>query len=165
MRTRKEILKDKATEIEDKIKDLLKEQQTLQNDIDNLDSKMKRFKVDKGGFYYAIIASFAQKLIQNDVSVVSKEYYINGNMFETEQEAIDAKPIYYKKLEILEEFTDKSKEFEVDKDNYFIGWDYKDNEPIIFNWNLCSASKYCFTKEVAEQLIEKYGQDIKLIFE
>ena len=137
----------------------------LENYIKELDSKPKRFKPKKGEEYYCIDNYPIVLCTSYEEWVRDRLMYLSGGVFETEQDAQCNKEKYLRKLEILEWMEDNRKEFEYGKPNYFTAWDYEYNKPSKMNFHFMQNNKYCFTEKKAQQCIDKFGQDLKLIFE
>ena len=110
----------------------------LKQYIEQLDKEPKRFKAILNRFYYSI-----------DQLGYTDDIYNQND----------------KKLEILEDFEYNRKEFDKFGDNYMINWDHGSEMPTIISNPIYQESKYVFTNEKAQELINKYGQYIKLIFE
>ena len=137
----------------------------LENYIKELDSKPKRFKAEYSELYYFYMNTLHVCSLAEQNHLDSRERYILGNYYQSRQEAQANKEKYLKKLEILEWMEDNRKEFEYENINYFISWHYEYNEPSIYNLSFSQRSKYCFTEKKAQECIDKFGQDLKLIFE
>lgn len=165
MKTRKETALKSIEEAEQRIKDAQRQIELAKKDIEAIDSKPKRFKARKGQEYYFINGLRDAAATTWDGYLVDKKNYILGNVFKTKEQAEANKEKYLKKIEILEWMEGNRIRFSHGVNNYSIRWNWHYNTPIIDSDSNHQSTKYCFEKGKAKECIDKFGQDLKLIFE
>lgn len=167
MRTREIIYKEA---------DLLKrEMESLVNELKELgaEKESKTTRLEKLGFYepeskimYYVLDECNE--ITHGISSkddIDAQRLIVGNSFKTREDAEAAA----KRSEIRADLLRNSKELGVGEDNYTVEYCISDNEFIVelvqgyvaLDYNVIGA--VYFTKEKAEEMIDKWGDDLKLL--
>ncbi len=165
MNTRKEIALKSIEEAEQRIKDAQRQIELAKKDIEAIDSNPKRFK-PKYGEEYFYLNSFEDTAKTNwDGYLVDKSSYITGNMFETEEQAQANKEKYLRKLEILEAYEDNRSEYDLEGNNWEIGYNHNTEQFHPVKATDIQCTKYYFRYATAQNLIYKFDKDLKLIFE
>ena len=158
MRRTKQDISNDIKDIEEKLAELRNELQEAPEETTRLEKLGFYNPVDEGSYFNVTINGRVQ-FYSYDTDAYDEACKELGNSFKTKEDAEAAA----KRREIMADLWRNSKEFEYHEHNYLIDFSAADQPTLDYHMNFPVLGVIYFSGRKAQEMIDKWGDDLKLL--